>query len=140
MKYTNGLLTFPVRIYDGFSVRKALKREEDVDVPVDADWVEGKARIPLSEFMGVVDYIPRGSNIETVEEDGFDCCAVITHTMGDFICNIAQDEFEIILNEFAEIYYNEIEEAVEEKLAEKIAEIEQQQLNKKRSWWKKIFR
>jgi len=134
MKYTNGLFTFPVRIYDGFSVRKALKREEDVDVSVDADWVEGKARIPISEFKGVVDYIPRGSSIETVEQEGFDCCAVITHSMGDFICNVSQDEFEIMLNEFAEIYYNEIEDAVEERLAEKIAELEE-----KKPWWKKFL-
>lgn len=134
MKYTDGLFEFPVRTYDGFSVRKALKKEEDVDIPVDADWVEGKARIPVSEIIGFVDYIPRGSSVESVEQDGFDCCAVITRTMGDFICNIPSREFEILLNEFVEIYTDEIEALVQERLAEK-----QPRVVNKKSWWKRIF-
>lgn len=119
MKYTDGLFSFPIRVYDGFSIRKAIKREEDIDMPVDGDWVAGMARIPFAEIKGLIDYFSVGRTPEEVASEGFDCCLVLTNSFGDFIATLPMKEFEQKLNSFADKYEKQIRELVEEEMKEK---------------------
>ena len=137
MKYTDGLFSFPVRVYDGFSIRRAQKREEDLKMPVDGEWVEGRARIPYSEIKGMIDYFSIGRSPEDVVREGFDCCIVMTNSFGDFICNMPQSKLEKELNIFADRYEEIVEKMVNEEMEKKV--IHTQSQPKKKSWWKNIF-
>jgi hypothetical protein len=119
MKYTDGLITIPVRIYDGFSIRRAIKKEEDIDMPVDGDWVAGKAKIPFQKIVGLIDYFSVGRSPEDVAGEGFDCCLVLTEGFGDFIATIPLKEFEDKLNRFADRYDEQIDEMVAKELEDK---------------------
>lgn len=135
MKYTDGLFEFPVRIYDGLSLRKALKQEEDMEIPIDGDWVEGSVEIPFGEIKGLIDYFSKGRSLEDVYKDGFDCCLVMTMNFGDYICLLPKKEFKRRLNEFASKYSMDIEEMVEERMAEKTRNTPPPP----KPWWKKLF-
>jgi hypothetical protein len=120
MKYTDGLISIPVRIYDGFSIRRAIKKEEDVDIPVDGDWVAGVAKIPFQSIVGIVDYFSVGRSPEDVASEGFDCCLVLTEGgFGDYVATIPLKEFEEKLNRFAEKYDRQVDEMVAMELMKK---------------------
>lgn len=136
MEYTDGLFEFPIKVYDGFSVRKALKQEEEYETPMDGDWIEGFAEIPFTEIKGIIDYFSKGRTLEEVAKEGFDSCIVMTHNYGDFVANISRIEFRKRLNAFASKYANEVEDLVAQKLREK--EEEKSSIpEEKRPWWKK---
>lgn len=141
MKYTDTLFSFPVKIYDGFSVRKNIKREElimdDLDAPLPDDWVEGVAEVPLKEIQGYVDHYSAGRKVEEVAKEGFDSLRVMTFTMGDFVCTLTRKQFKERLNSFAEKYEKLIEELADE-IIEK-ANTTPLIIKKKTPWWKRIF-
>lgn len=134
MKYTDGLFSFPVRIYDRLSIRRAAKREEDLDIPMDGEWVEGTIRIPFNEVKGIMDYYSKGREISDVEKDGFDCCIVMTNTLGDFIANVPQDSLMSSLNSFVDWYYKEVESMAVQELKEKPVEV----IPRKQGWRRKF--
>lgn len=117
MKYTDGMFEFPIRIYDGFSVRKARKREEELnmDVTEDGEWVEGAAEIPLNQYEGCYDFFQSGRTMEDVADNGFDGTIILTKTMGEFICTWRREKFKARINKFAEGYVDTIENHVEEQ-------------------------
>lgn len=135
MKYTDGLITIPIRVYDGFSIRKAIKKEEDIDMPVDGDWVAGKAKIPFQEIVGLIDYFSVGRVPEDVASEGFDCCLVLTKSFGDFIATIPLREFEERLNRFSDKYDDMIDELVAQEMDEK-----ESNTPPKKPWWKRKIR
>lgn len=141
MKYTDTLFSFPVKIYDGFSVRKNIKREElimdDLDAPLPDDWVEGVAEVPLKEIQGYVDHYSAGRKVEEVAKEGFDSLLVMTFTMGDFVCTLTRKQFKERLNTFAEKYEKMIEQMADKLIEEKLAMIPHVQ--EKPSWWKRFF-
>ena len=110
MKYTDKWFKFPVRIYDGFSVHKAILIEdkklaenlEDIDKPEVPDWVMGYARIPISEITSWVDYYSEGRETSDVAKEGFDLTLVETKNLGKFECVWKRDRFEEELNKYAE--------------------------------------
>lgn len=110
MKYTERFFRFPVRIYDGFSVHKAILVEEkklnespeNVDRPETPDWVMGYARIPSSEIRYWMDYYSEGRETGDVAKEGFDLTLVETRNLGKFECTWKRERFEEELNNFYE--------------------------------------
>lgn len=140
MKFTDGLFEFPVRIYDGFSVRKAIKDEETTDIPQNADWVLGYAEIPINEYEGCHDYFDRGRSVQEVATEGFDGTIIMTKHMGDFISVWDRKKFRDRINAFAEEYLKKVELQAQEELQAKIHEAHRKPFiieNKKRKW--KLF-
>ncbi len=108
MKYTDKWFKFPVRIYDGFSVHKAILIEdkklsdnpEEVERPEEVDWVQGFARIPLYEIASWIDYYSEGRETSDVANEGFDLTMVETKTLGKYECVWKRQKFEEELNKF----------------------------------------
>ncbi len=108
MKYTERYFKIPVRIYDGFSVHKAIVIEEkklsdnpeNIDRPETPDWVMGYARIPVSEIRYWMDYYTEGRETGNVADEGFDLTLVETKNLGKFECCWERKEFEKRLDEF----------------------------------------
>lgn len=110
MKYTDKWFKIPVRIYDGFSVHKAILIEdkkfaenpEDIDKPEVPDWVRGWAMIPKEEITSWVDYYSEGRETSDVAKEGFDLTLVETKNLGKFECVWKREKFEEELNKYAE--------------------------------------
>lgn len=104
-KFTDGFFAFPIKIYDGFSLRKALEEEEkeDVDAPVAADWVSGICRLPAKEVkkLSWYDGFSRERTVEQAATEGFDQTTVISG-YGEFVSTWNRKKFEEKLNEFME--------------------------------------
>lgn len=151
MKYTDTIFSFPIRVYDGFQVRKSMRKEEalidDLEAPIEDDWITGIARIPISEIQAWFDYFTPGRKVSDVSETGFDSTVVMTNSLGDFVCMWDRKKFENKLDDFAKRHDDMIEAAVDEALAEKEAilrdreeRLELLESNMlKKPWWKKIF-
>lgn len=101
MNYTDDLFPLPIRVYDQFSIRKADKREEDLDQPTSPDWVAGVVDIPLEEVVGFGDFFDSGRAAEDIADEGFDGTIVFTRSMGEFTCILQRKELKRRLNEFS---------------------------------------
>lgn len=105
-KFTDDFFMFPIKIYDGFSLRKALKEEEDEfnSAPVPIDWVTGFARIPGRDLDKLMwhDGFSRDRSVESVAQEGFDTTVVISDIYGEFISTWPRKKFEAKLDEFME--------------------------------------
>lgn len=135
MKYTDGLFSLPIKVYDAPSLRRARKLEEEEDIQQDGDWVEGKIKIPFQEIQGFVDYYSVGRTPEEVAKEGFDCCLVMTKSYGDFNVNECAKSVEARLNKFAEEYEKSVEKLAREALlAKKLIQEAQKPVKKKRFW------
>lgn len=103
-RFTDKFFAFPIKIYDGFSLKRALEKEEEEgsDTPEPIDWVSGIARIPKSEvdILSWHDGFSRDRTVEQAATEGFDQTSVITLNYGDFICTWPRKRFEEKLNEF----------------------------------------
>lgn len=121
MKYTDGMITFPIRVYDQGSIMKAARVEEDTNTAQAADWIEGYADIPLNEIKGVFDYFSKGRDVDDVEERGFDGCLIMTNSLGEFICTWKREKFKNELNNFANKYQDTLEKFVQAQVDRKIA-------------------
>jgi hypothetical protein len=135
MKYTDGLFNSPIRIYDGFSIRKALRDEEHLELPQEVEWVLGYAEIPLQEIYAMHDFFQSGRSVKEVAEEGFEGTLVMTKGLGDFICTWKRDKFKEKLNAFADKYNQVLESHVESLIAEKEQEYLDSLRNKPPSWW-----
>lgn len=112
VKYSEKFFKFPIRVYDEFSLVKAMVKEDrnfseakdpdEIDGPEKGDWVMGFARVPYKEILGWVDHFEEGTNVKDVHEKGFDMTMVLTRTMGRFECIWKREKFESKLNEFVE--------------------------------------
>lgn len=110
MRYTDRWFKFPVRIYDGFSVQKAIMVEEKkfsedpeaIDRPETPDWVTGFVRIPLNEVECWIDYYSEGRETSEVATEGFDLTMIETKNLGKFECVWKRQKFEEELNKFYE--------------------------------------
>jgi hypothetical protein len=140
MNFTEGTFEFPVRIYDGFSIRQAMKKEETLEVPQDGDWAQGIVGIPLNEYHGYYEYFEPGRDLSTIDEEGFDGVIVMTKSLGDFMCTWPLEKFKKELNKFANEYTDKVENLVNEELAKKaefnVVGLLAKEEKKKRSWWK----
>lgn len=110
MKFTDRWFKIPVRVYDGFSVHKAIMLEdkklfenpEEIEKPEIPDWVKGYARIPLEEITSWIDYYSEGRETSEVATEGFDLTLVETKNLGKFECTWKRDKFEEELNKYAD--------------------------------------
>lgn len=112
MKHVDKFFRFPVRIYDGFSLTKAMVAESvrlqeakdisEVGHPEDVDWVMGWARVPAESIVGWLDHFEEGTPVKQVSEKGFEMTMVITDKMGNFECVWDRNKFEQKLNEFVD--------------------------------------
>jgi hypothetical protein len=141
MKFTDKFFRFPIKIYDGVSARKMIKKElknldtlGDEDEEEDIDWVQGDVKIPfwgLENLFYHEGYTP-GRSTEDVAKNGFDLTYVSHTVYGDFECMWDMKKFEDRLNAFVEkheAYHkeqltNKIEEALRNELRSKEKEEE----------------
>lgn len=108
MSYTDRFFEFPIRIYDGFSLEKAWRREdeklrtslEDIDEPEKGDWVKGKVRLPHKEIICWMDHFEEGTPVSDVSDKGFEMTLVLTKKLGTFECMWKKERFEQELNKF----------------------------------------
>lgn len=114
MKFTEKFFSFPIKIYDGFSLEKALKEEEVTDEPKDADWISGTFKLPASELASMAwhDGFSRNRNVEEVAKEGFDITVICSNSYGDMTCMWPRKKFEEKLNEF----YEKLETTINDKL------------------------
>lgn len=117
--YTDGFFSFPIKIYDGFSLKKAMQEEDASDSPVDADWAAGMIKIPLKEFVkGRVFWhegFSKDRNVEDVVKEGFDTTIVYAQNCGEFTCTWPIKKFEARLNAFMERAFSSIPEQEEDQ-------------------------
>lgn len=110
-KFTDDFFVFPIKIYDGYSLKRALKEEEDnLSLgPVPADWIVGHIRIPGRDLSKMVwhDGFSRDRTVEDVHKEGFDTTVVISDIYGEFVCTWNRKKFEAKLDEFMEKWNNE---------------------------------
>lgn len=99
--YTDLFFEMPIKIYDGFSLRKAQKEEEETDLqePIEANWVSGKVKFPHTEIVSWYEAFAKGKLPEDVINEGFDYTVVETKTLGDYVCIWRKEKFEAKLNE-----------------------------------------
>jgi len=110
MKYTDKWFKFPIRVYDGFSVHKALLIEdkkmmedpESIEKPETPDWVMGYAKVPVDQILGWVDYFSEGRETSDVAKEGFDLTLIETKSLGKFECLWLRAKFEEELDRFCE--------------------------------------
>lgn len=123
MKFTDGLFKLPVKLYDGFSVYKNIKKEEleleSLDRPLPDDWVEGYMHIPATDILGYSDCFSPDRGTEEVAKSGFDLTLVYTKTFGNLECTWTRKRFEEELNKFVEGYEKGIEAVVSDLFKEK---------------------
>lgn len=107
-KFTDRYFSFPIKVYDGFSLKKTMEQEENSDEPLDADWVAGTIRIHGKEFEeGNVFWHEGFSKTMTVAEvakSGFDTTVIYAENCGEFTCTWRKGKFESELNDFMEKY------------------------------------
>jgi hypothetical protein len=117
MKFTDRFFEFPIKIYDGMSVRKMLKSEASSDIPQaidDLGWVRGRVKLPYwaLDKLFYYDSFSEGRTPEEVAESGFDMTTVIHSDFGEFECMWKKEIFEKRLNDFTELYESENEEEI----------------------------
>lgn len=105
-KFTEDFFGFPIKIYDGFSLKKALEEEdkEGVDGPVPIDWIVGYVKIPAKDLTKLMwhDSFSRDRTVSDVAENGFDVTTVVCEPHGEFMCTWQRKKFEQKLDEFME--------------------------------------
>lgn len=120
-KFTEEYFVFPIKIYDGYSLKRAMKQEEESENegPVPVDWVLGHVRIPGRDMYKAIwhDGFSRERTVSEVADKGFDLTVVLSDVYGDFVCTWPRKKFEAKLDEFMEKY----EEALRASMKEQIA-------------------
>lgn len=105
-KFTDDFFGFPIKLYDGFSLKKAMEEEEKVgvDAPVPIDWIVGMVKLPAKDLVRLMwhDGFTRDRTVKDVAENGFDTTTVICEPHGEFICTWPRKKFEEKLNDFME--------------------------------------
>lgn len=105
-KFTEDFFSFPIKVYDGFSLKKALEEEDKdtAEAPVPIDWVMGWVKIPAKDLGRIMwhDGFSRERNVKDVAEDGFDLTIVVSDVYGEFVCTWGRKKFEGKLDEFME--------------------------------------
>lgn len=105
-KFTDDFFGFPIKIYDGFSLKKAMEEEdkEGVNVPVPIDWIVGYVKLPARDLYKLMwhDGFSRDRTVSDVAETGFDVTTVVLEPYGEFMCTWTRKKFEEKLNEFME--------------------------------------
>jgi len=104
-KISENFFSFPIKIYDGFSLKRAMKEEdesEDIDGPIAVDWVSGHVKIPASEVLKLLwhDGFSRERTVKQAAEEGFDLTMVFAPNYGEFVCLWARDKFEERVEKF----------------------------------------
>lgn len=97
--YTDLFFEMPIKVYDGFSLKKVQEEEETSNEPVEAAWVTGKVRLPYTDILSWYDGFSKGRDPKDVVENGFDFTIVETRSMGDYVCIWKKERFEAKLNE-----------------------------------------
>lgn len=107
-KFTEEYFVFPIKIYDGYSLKRAMKQEEESENegPVPVDWVVGHVRIPGRDMYKAIwhDGFSRERTVSEVADKGFDLTVVLSDVYGDFVCTWPRKKFEAKLDEFMEQY------------------------------------
>ena len=97
-KFTDDFFGFPIKLYDGFSLKKAMEQEdkEGVDAPVPIDWVVGMVKLPAKDLLRLMwhDGFTRDRTVSDVAENGFDVTTVICEPHGEFMCTWPRKKFE----------------------------------------------
>jgi hypothetical protein len=105
-KFTDDFFSFPIKVYDGFSLKKAMEEEEKetADGPVPIDWVMGWVKIPAKDLYKLMwhDGFSRERNVKDVADEGFDLTIVMSDIYGEFVCTWGRKKFETKLDEFME--------------------------------------
>lgn len=142
MTFSEGLFKFPIKVYDAFSVAKAMVKEDkrfdsaltdEIDdiQPEPTDWVVGYIRIPVQEVKAWTDIFSESRSVKEVAENGFEETMVITKTMGNYCCLWPRKKFEEEIDKFAEKYEKGIQDMVEDVFSQKKAKT----LPKPKRWW-----
>lgn len=105
-KFTDEFFSFPIKVYDGFSFKKAMEAEDKdtTEEPIPVDWVVGWVRLPAKDLGKMMwhDGFSRERKVEEVAKEGFDLTIVVSDVHGDFVCTWPRKKFEEKLNEFME--------------------------------------
>ena len=117
MKFTDRFFEFPIKIYDGNSIRKMINKKENLGLEEEVeefDWVRGRAKIPYWALDKIYYYdcFSEGRTPKDVAEEGFDMTTVIHESLGEFECMWKKEVFEKKLNEFTALYERENEEEI----------------------------
>ncbi|HOV34630.1 MAG TPA: hypothetical protein PLS56_01400 [Candidatus Dojkabacteria bacterium] len=102
MKYTDRFFEFPIRVYDRYTAQQAQKEEENLNVAMEGEWIQGLAKIPYKEITVWTDYFDSEKGVEGVRKDGWDATIVWTKNEGIFIASIVKSKFEKLLNNHVE--------------------------------------
>jgi hypothetical protein len=109
-KFTDDFFSFPIKVYDGFSLKKAMEAEDKdtTEAPVPIDWVTGWVKIPAKDLHRMMwhDGFSRERTVEEVAKEGFDLTIVVNDNYGDFVCTWPRKKFEQKLDEFMEKWEN----------------------------------
>lgn len=106
MGFIDEFFVFPIKIYDGYSLKRAMREEEDNESsgPVPIDWIVGHVRMPGKDLHRIIwhDGFSRERKVEEVAEKGFDLTIVTSDVHGEFVCTWPRKKFEAKLDEFME--------------------------------------
>lgn len=147
MEFTDGLFSFPTKVYDTFSVMKNFKEEvenmEELEGPLPDDWVEGDMYWPITDIQGFSDEFSSQRKTGEVAKEGFDMTTIYTKSGKMFECLWPAKRLKQELNEFANKYQKGIENMVTDAFKEKERELmlrEVKVVSSKPSKWKGFFR
>lgn len=105
-KFTDDFFSFPIKVYDGFSLKKALEEEdkETTEGPLPIDWVMGWVKIPAKDLHKLMwhDGFSRERNVKEVATEGFDLTIVVSDIHGEFVSTWPRKKFEQKIDEFME--------------------------------------
>lgn len=103
-KFTDKFFSFPIKIYDSQSLRRAEEMEE-ANIHMDPDWISGWTKVSYKDLLeGFTwqDGYSNGRTIEEVKEEGFDLTIVYIERYGEYTCTWNRKKFEEKLNDFME--------------------------------------
>ena len=100
-KFTDQFFAFPIKIYDGASL-KQVEDMEEANIHMEVDWISGTVKVPYKDLgdMTWQDGYSNGRSVEEVREEGFDLTVVYLDRYGEFTCTWPRKKFEEKLNDF----------------------------------------
>ena len=98
------MFKFPIKLYHAYYLNKVEEEEKEnnLDSPLEASWVQGWARVPVDDITGWYETCSRGRTMDEIESAGCDLTLVVTEKQGEYMCMWPRRKFEQEYDSFME--------------------------------------
>lgn len=118
MKLTKSLFAFPAIMYDGIEMIKRETNELEKEFSAHEGimpYAVGTVKIPFSEIKSYEETWVKGTLIDDIINNGFECTSIVTETLGEYMCKWNLKTLEERLDKFQERLEKMLEEELEKQ-------------------------